>query len=218
MLKLYYGNTQLIQSPGVFEELMNKMNEQRRSKVLRCKNEKDQKSSLLAGFLLRYALEQEGLNYDRLCFGITPEKKPVLLSEPKLYFSLSHSGDYAVCLISDQEIGVDIENTRRPIMADRQSLRLDHVASKSFTDGEYQQYMGLPEKEKREFFLRAWTRKESYSKAVGRGLAEGFATIDTEKKEFWSCWLAEDYYLSVYCENPKLFENDLIMKEVCDVR
>ena len=41
MLKLYHADTSIFEKEGVFDELLGLVNEQRRRKVLRCKNEKD---------------------------------------------------------------------------------------------------------------------------------------------------------------------------------
>ena len=47
--------------------------------------------------------------------------KPYLVSEPGVHFSLSHSGDWAVCAIGDHPLGVDIEKCEpgRPDIASR---------------------------------------------------------------------------------------------------
>ena len=51
--------------------------------------------------------------------------------------------------------------------------------------------------------LYYWTRKESYSKALGKGLAMNFAKIDTQEMDdyFWSDWLKEGYFCSLYVED-----------------
>lgn len=200
MLKLYVADTGLIASQQVFDSFISKMNEQRRAKVLRCKNEGDRLCSLLAGVLLRHGLEQEGLDYDTLEFSVTQERKPVLVSHPEVFFSLSHSGTRAVCLISDRQIGVDVENRSRRLFAYGQEEHLMAVAKRSFTQKEYEAFVTLSREEQQEFFLKLWTRKEAVSKAVGKGLAMDFSEIDKAEEHYLSFWVDEEYYLSIYME------------------
>lgn len=197
MLKLYYADATLFKQEGVFEHLLEQVNEQRRSKVLRCKNAEDKQCSLLAGVLLRYALEQLGYDYEQLEFDATPEGKPYIKNVRDLYFSLSHSGKFAVCLVSDQSIGVDIEWKYRRQLEQGQEKRLESIAEKCFSKNELQEYLDAPDSMKKEVFLRNWTRKEAFSKAVGKGLAMDFAKIEEEDNHFLSFWL-EEYYLSIY--------------------
>ena len=94
MLKLYYGHIQLVKDPLVFEKWFNQMNSERKEKVLRCRNEVDKQRSLLAGILLQYGLKQ-----DRFA--------------KQVFYSISHSGNYVICVLSDRRVGIDIENKFR---------------------------------------------------------------------------------------------------------
>ncbi len=211
MLKLYVADTGLISDPQVYDRFLSKVNEQRRAKVLRCKNEEDRRCSLLAGVLLRYGLEQEGMDYDALEFSVTQEKKPVLVSHPKIHFSISHSGNRAACLISDRQAGVDLENKNRRLFAAGQKKRLMTVAGRIFTEKEYDAFLNAPEDKRQEFFLKAWTRKEAVSKAAGKGLAMDFSKIDEAEENYLSFWLDEAYYISIYVEEKIEEELELCM-------
>jgi 4'-phosphopantetheinyl transferase len=82
-----------------------------------------------------------------------------------LRFNLSHSGDMAlVALTLDQEIGVDVE-------ALRSLTDVEALAERFFAPGETAALRSLPEPERETAFLRCWTLKEAYVKAVGQGLA-----------------------------------------------
>ena len=76
------------------------------------------------------------------------------------FFSLSHSGKYALCAVSDTELGADIEAPRE------NSIKL---AERFFTDAEFDTVIRAdnPDDE----FCRLWVIKESYIKATGKGLA-----------------------------------------------
>lgn len=218
MLKLYYANTDLIANEDVFHNLLNKMNKQRSRKVLRCKNEEDKLCSLLAGVLLRYALEEQGLVYEKLEFSVTQEGKPTLDSHPEMFFSLSHSGKRAVCLLSDKPIGVDVENKQRRLLEEGREACLMRVVGRSFNVQEHREYMSASEEERRELFLKYWTRKEAVSKAEGKGLALDFSKIEEPEEKFISFWLDEDYYVSIYQEEKLEPGEELIMEEVSRVQ
>lgn len=186
MLKGYYGNIQLVKDPAVFDKWLNKMDQKRRDKVLACKNEADRQRSLMAGILLHFALEK-----DRNC------------DDPKkIFYSISHSGDYAICLISDRIIGVDIEHRHRSVFDNEEQL--DNVAKRCLSMGEEIRFQTVENfEEKVTLFLQYWTRKESYSKSIQKGLAIDFTTIDTERMDgkYWSDWLEDGYYCSLYVKN-----------------
>jgi 4'-phosphopantetheinyl transferase len=92
------------------------------------------------------------LRFDAGAFG-----KPQLIDFPQVHFNLSHSGDWALCVISDDgPVGVDIEVVRP----------LDEHAA------EYDALVALSEEQQVFTFFEIWTKKEAYVKATGRGLAQ----------------------------------------------
>ncbi|MGB6725377.1 MAG: 4'-phosphopantetheinyl transferase superfamily protein, partial [Terracidiphilus sp.] len=91
-----------------------------------------------------------------------------------LEFNLSHSGNLVLfALCQGQRVGVDCEQIRR--INDLLSI------SKSYFTPEECAFIlrQLPSDREREF-LRCWTRKEAYVKAVGRGLAIPLNSFDTQ--------------------------------------
>ena len=184
MLNIYYGHIGLVKDPIVFHAWFEKMNPERKKKILQCQNIEDKKRSLLAGILLQRGLEQTHL------LGQT-------------FYSISHSGDYVMCVISDRRVGVDIENRFRTIFSEQRKEQMEKVAKKCLTADELQEYVSVEEEKKVDVLLSFWTRKESYSKALGKGLTMDFATIDTQDMEdfFWSDWLKEGYFCSLYVED-----------------
>lgn len=200
MLKCYWADIVLLENSQVFELWLEKVNSQRREKVLRCKQDIDQKRSLLAGVLLRYALEQEGLCYETLVFGVEENGKPILESQNGIEFSISHAGNYVLCCISDELIGADIEVAGKSIFHSEKEEKLERMAARVLAPSEYMLFLDRDFEQKKRLFLKYWTRKESYSKAIGKGLAMDFSKIDTENMtgSFWSDWLEEDGFCSIY--------------------
>ena len=202
MIKVYFANIELLDEPELFSEGLECMHPMRQKKVLQCKQEIDKKRSLLAGILLKIALEAEGYVYEKLDFAIEEHGKPVIKNEDNLYFSLSHAGVYALCCISNQPVGVDLEVCAKSIFMAEKRDRLHAVARKMLSRAEYERFEQADTRQQVQLFLKYWTCKESYSKALGEGLRMKFSDIDTEQmgEVFWSEWLEEDVFLSVYAQ------------------
>ena len=75
---------------------------------------------------------------------------------PNAYCSFSHTPDYAIALVDDAPVGVDIEYLRPKII---------RIASK-FVHANEEAY--LPEQDKIAWLTRLWTAKEALYKAVKR--------------------------------------------------
>ncbi len=111
--------------------------------------------------LLSQGLEQE---YGRTWEVCVEEKgKPFLKSEADIFFNISHTKGLVVCGISEREIGVDVERIRKFREA---------VVRKACSKKE-QEYVfsATDDSEKARRFCKLWTLKESYIKAIGKGLA-----------------------------------------------
>jgi len=85
---------------------------------------------------------------------------------PAICFSLSHSGEVALCAVTEgREIGVDVERIR-PVSDWRE------IADRYFSAGENQALRSLAGDQAGEAFFHGWTRKEAYSKALGEGVSQ----------------------------------------------
>ena len=140
--------------------------------------------------------------------------KPALRHGP--CFSLSHSGDYAVCALSKQPVGVDLQK-RQTVKAGLLRLFYTPKQERLFRERYGIGGCGMLEGEALDAFLREWTVKESYMKMIGTGMKIGFDRICTDpgkkrvtlaEKEgvfalFREYKAPEGYFLSVCTpENP----------------
>lgn len=126
--------------------------------------------------LILKAIEQfageTGFSYENLSGGIyrTEKGKPYFKEIP-VEFSVSHTEDIWVCLISTgvHPVGVDIQKYK--------DIRHARVAERYFTDDEttYLQANGS------DAFFKIWTRKEAFAKYTGRGLTRELKNISTLK-------------------------------------
>lgn len=154
---VYIADVNPLSNPDVFDTVYNNVSKDRKSAVDRYRFLKDKLLSLGAYSLLQYALKTK----EKIEFIYGEYKKPYL-KDGNLFFSLSHSGDYAVCAVSDCEIGCDIEKIAPADTA---------VAERFFSKGENNTLaQSQSESDKNDTFYRLWTLKESFLKATGKGL------------------------------------------------
>jgi len=80
--------------------------------------------------------------------------------------SLTHTGTLALVAWANAPValGVDAERVRPRV-------HLDRLAARVLGPAEHTRWRALPEAERCAAFLRAWTAKEAYVKATGRGIA-----------------------------------------------
>ncbi|MGW2649316.1 4'-phosphopantetheinyl transferase family protein [Streptomyces sp. NPDC001393] len=109
---------------------------------------------------------------ERLDLAGLPGGRPVLRGlGADLQVSLSHTDELIVVGVSRAgPVGVDAEPAGRRISLE--ALR-DHVC----TAEEAEALMALPEEERTDRFLRLWTLKEAYTKALGHGMRRRFSAF-----------------------------------------
>jgi 4'-phosphopantetheinyl transferase len=80
-------------------------------------------------------------------------------------FNMSHSDILALYAFTlDSEVGVDLEKIQAVPDAEQ-------IAKHYFSSEECADFVSVAEEQRLEAFLRCWTRKEAYLKAVGHGLS-----------------------------------------------
>lgn len=135
------------------------LSDARRAHAARYRFEKDRLLCLAAGVLLDRGLRRYGLCERTVSIAAGKYGKPYLPEYPQIHFSLSHSGARALAVFSDREIGCDIERIRSVGPA---------VAARAFTPEELAQLRASDQPDID--FIRLWTCKESFLKALGTGL------------------------------------------------
>ncbi len=131
----------------------------------------EQKRCLCAGVALDEALKTVGLREQTVVIAKNEHGKPYLPDHPQVHFSLSHSGDYAVCVLTDAAVGVDIEQIR--------PFDWQRAAKRAFTETQYAWLMTVPEAERLDAFFGLWTETESRLKQSGKGLS-GLSTVSRD--------------------------------------
>lgn len=116
-----------------------------------------------------------------LLFGRTSYGKPHLIgqrSEQAVQFNVSHCPSMvAVALGEAEAIGVDVETLKR-------SFDISALSAYCMSGDERRVYNCLSNGCRRQAFLRYWTVKEAYTKAVGVGLGMDLRDVN--------CWFSDD--------------------------
>ena len=156
---LYICNTNVLDNKEVYEKAYNSLSKQRKEKVDKFKFLKDKKLSILSEVLLKKAFNSLNIN-SSFNYKYNKQGKPYLEDIDSIKFNISHSGDYAICLLSKDEVGCDIEEIK--------NINLN-IANKFFYNTEYTSIFNSSNKI--DTFYRYWTLKESFIKSLGLGLS-----------------------------------------------
>ncbi len=164
----------LDQSEAQLDKLIQTLSPEERRRAEKYHFERDRKRYLLRHGILRAML---GLYLHvapgRLNFRYGKNGKPAIadpFDEGTLHFNLSHAKGMALFAFARQtEIGVDIEH-----MSEISEIEL--IAERFFSRKEKESIRSLPEEQKRLFFIKGWTCKEAFIKALGDGL---FRALDS---------------------------------------
>ena len=175
---VYVADIQSLSDKSVFEKAYISVSEYRRQKVDKMKHQEDKMRSLGAGLLLQKVLYDFGIDEKTAVFETNQNGKPHILHGdrdsglPPLHFNLSHSGDYAMCVIGDNPAGCDVERVRKIDLK---------IADRFFAPSEIELIKTQPTSEAQiNTFFRLWTLKESYIKAEGQGLSMGLNTFSVQ--------------------------------------
>ena len=149
---------------------LHKISKERRERIDKYCFYADKLRSLYGEVILRLVIKQRlGLKDEEIKFGYNPFGKPYLLNVKKFDFNLSHSGDWVVCAIGTNAIGIDIELVQQ---------NFESVARRCFTINEYRWLMSRNGMDRANCFCELWTLKESYIKCIGRGLSMPLNTFE----------------------------------------
>lgn len=151
-----------------YSQLLPLISQERQERIARMAVNGDKIRSLFAELLIRYeASEQLGADFNLLEFGKNEFGKPFIVGKSGYDFSVSHSARAVAFAGVSSRVGVDIEHIRR---------RKSGFSERFFAENEIK-FIGESETPDEAFF-EIWTKKEAYSKMLGKGLAAGFNSFD----------------------------------------
>ena len=168
------------------ESMMPFLSEERRAKVQQLRYQNGKKESVAAYLLLRIALREVYNINEAVEFNHLEKGKPVLKHYPHIYFNLSHSRGVAACVVSDREVGVDVQSIR-PVT--------DKAAKRILTEPEYTEFKTASNPD--EYFCEIWAIKESQMKKTGQGIAAAFRKMPADEIKDKSVFKEKNYFCCV---------------------
>lgn len=189
MIKLFIADSGIFGDDGLFSFYLDRVDGDRRKKVMSFSDRRMKNQSLAAGVILSAALQYSGYSAD-IELTYNAFGKPALVSPENVFFNLSHSEGKVLCALSDKEVGCDIQKVNganyRKIMG-------------RFTPREQALIDGAGDNA-RDMFFRIWAVKESYLKALGAGFSRPLDSFgiefsdarikisDPEGEGAWNVW------------------------------
>ena len=174
----------------IYRKLYEKASSQRKQRADRCLRQEDKLRCVTAAALLKTVLGTDEKQLAKNDFG-----KPYLNDRKDIHFNLSHSGRYVVLAWGNTEVGVDVQ--RHDPSANAEAIGRRHFApdERSYVGGDVRR------------FYEVWTKKESYLKYTGTGLAadlRAFSVLTPEQKiRYFYRTLGTDYSLSLCTEEEE---------------
>ncbi len=156
-------------SDAEFSEWFERMSTERKDTVKRIVSVPKQKLKIAADRICRNAISEFcKIDPDKIEFDISEHGKPYAKGI-NAHFSISHSGELAVCAVSDKEIGIDIEKIRdiNPKVSKRFACETELEYINKHING----------------FLEIWTLKEAYFKCIGTGLGPDIKNVSFDISE-----------------------------------
>lgn len=145
-----------------------------------------------------------------------PGHKPSISGVRNLHFNISHSGAMGVASFSCRQVGVDLQ--RSVVPATDIAGEFFHPREQAFLECRHGE-------ERSRDFVRMWTMKEAYAKALGLGLHMPFREFSViDRRDTWarvlgSCFtthrftidyrLLDDGYHLAQCRRPGIRSSDI---------
>lgn len=139
------------------EIFLQKCNKSELNYIEKIKNDKKRKQTIIGKMLLDILLKDEyNINYFNTNIKYNKNGKP-FIDNSNIFFNISHSHDFVACIVSDNEIGIDIEKTKL----------LDENIINLFSSNSEKEAILASKKSYNKKFLQLYSLKEAYLKMNG---------------------------------------------------
>lgn len=164
-------------SEDMLSKLYSLTDSEKISKVKKFINRKDKIRTLIGDILIRTIITEDlCIRNDNISFEKNPYGKPYLKDYPNFNFNISHSGDFVVCAIDNNHIGVDIEEVKY--------IEYEDIAKNFFATNEFDYITKNDSYSSLSRFYEIWTLKESFIKCCGQGLAMSLKSFSIDIDEY----------------------------------
>jgi len=172
---------------------MDLLSDERREKALKYRSPVGRKLCVCVYLLMRFALKEEYGIEEAVDFGYNENGKPFLKDYPHIHFNLSHCKKAAACVVSDTEVGVDVQDIR-PVTG--------KVAKRVLTEAEYGKLKAAQDPD--EYFCGIWTVKESFLKRTGQGIRADLSKISADGITDKTVYRGDGYFCCVTGLNVRI--------------
>lgn len=155
---------------STFNELLSFLPLHLQLKVKKYRKFNDQQNCLLGKVMIYlgyYHTTGKELDFNSLVY--KKSKKPYIL-DSEMEFNISHSENTVICGYGKQDLGIDLEKVQNIDLSGFKDV---------FTSTELLEI----KKKGNEKFYELWTKKEAFSKAVGKGLSINLKHIKVEEEK-----------------------------------
>lgn len=170
---------------GQYQYYVQSLSPKRRVIINNYKQHEDACRALTSVLLLKQIIKDHlGVEFSDSIVDYNNYGKAFLPDFPFFHFNISHSGQWVVCAIDETPIGIDIEQV--------QPIDYIGIARDCFCIEEYHELLSKSGSELGNYFYSLWTAKESYIKALGKGLSVPLDSFAIKIKENRVCVKAKN--------------------------
>mgnify|MGYP004445425849 CR=1 FL=1 len=217
---IYAARIEDIKGSTIYQNMEQILPDEIISHIRLLSNEGPRTERACAYLLLAKALKKEGIEIRDLTFELKENRKPRIVNEDMPDFNLSHSGEYVVCMISEEPCGCDVEMISR---------KMTSIVRRYYTEEEKKAVIkcrdGNETEPNQALAMSIWTMKESFIKPIGLGLSvplESFCSIErlpkirqniAEGDYYVKTFAINDEYVCAFCQKNKEIEWELCYPE-----
>lgn len=180
----------------VLNFLSSNVSKEKQQAFVRYVNVKDAYRSLLGELLIRkYLIQVLNIPNENILFRKNEYGKPFV--DFDIHFNISHSDEWVVCAISNHPVGIDIERISEIDIK---------IAEQFFHENEYIWLQSKAQNSQVSSFFELWTIKESYIKAIGKGMYIPINSFWIDKNQTQTVIYKQNKKEPVTIYEPELFE------------
>lgn len=185
--KIYLAKVDNPVNSSIFQYLLKFVHTKKIKRILKQRIKQNADNMLIGEILAKVAIKKTfDIDIAKQEFAYTEYGKPYVFNYPNVHFNLSHSGEYVICSVSDNPVGVDIQKI---------SEYNPDVAERVCCEKELKQIEDSLDKASE--FTKLWTQKEAILKMYGTGIASADIKNCFDNHNIAS-GKVEDYWVSVY--------------------
>lgn len=223
MVEIFAVNINQQLNRPIFNHLMSFLPEEKQDTIKKFRRAEDAQSSLLADILVRTVIcSKLSICNQDIVFYKNRFGKPFLSNSRDFQFNITHSGEWVICAVHHLPVGIDVEKIQ-PVDF--------NIAKRFFSNEEFVDLISLDSSLRLPYFYELWTLKESYIKAVGKGLSIPldsfsfrikdqcieFTTQEGQKEYFFKQYSIDSFYKMAVCSKFKEFPEQVQIREISDV-